>query len=414
MLRRHRHPRARFAPRSCSGSLSLAGRRCVRFRSHRSGRLRHRAARSCLRRRAPLRLRRPSPAVRQVSADARAARLVAGVSGGNDGRDDGAQTRYACADPSDAVGRVASRPGFPLQSPLRSDLRCNPSRLRSLTLTSRSAWPAARQARRRCRNDVIAPRLDRTTRRTAAVSSRALRAALVSDLASLALAGYAGCGHRLGSSRRHTPCAAGDGFAGHRAPHYAVQSCPCECGHFRPSLRQRAAHDCLRLRPHRRPLTRRGGFPPPGSPAPISRSPVRRDSGFRPAGAGFGSTPHASMMQRAHARVEPAVSRSFGASRCLPAPASCWTESLLWRTALNPLESLDFPQGGFSGEPRFPPRTSPENRRFRAALLWRTAPHAPASPNSQLRSPIPPAPEGGRPPTRDRPGSRPATDPEGP
>ena len=30
------------------------------------------------------------------------------------------------------VGRVASRPGFPLQSPLRSDFRCNPSRLRSL------------------------------------------------------------------------------------------------------------------------------------------------------------------------------------------------------------------------------------------------------------------------------------------
>ena len=29
-------------------------------------------------------------------------------------------------------GRVASRPGFPLQSPLRSDFRCNPSRLRSL------------------------------------------------------------------------------------------------------------------------------------------------------------------------------------------------------------------------------------------------------------------------------------------
>ncbi len=30
-------------------------------------------------------------------------------------------------------------PGFPLQSPLRSDFRCNPYRLRSLTLTARSA-----------------------------------------------------------------------------------------------------------------------------------------------------------------------------------------------------------------------------------------------------------------------------------
>ena len=32
-------------------------------------------------------------------------------------------------------------PGFPLQSPLRSDFRCNPYRLRSLTLTARSCPP---------------------------------------------------------------------------------------------------------------------------------------------------------------------------------------------------------------------------------------------------------------------------------
>ena len=93
-----------------------------------------------------------------------------------------------------------------LSSPLRGLAPSGgyPSRLRSLTLTPRSAWPAARQARRRCRNDVIAPRLDRTARRTAAVSSRALRAALVCDVASLALAGCAGSGHRLRSSRRHS------------------------------------------------------------------------------------------------------------------------------------------------------------------------------------------------------------------
>ncbi len=72
--------------------------------------------------------------------------------------------------------------------------------------------------------------------------------------------------------RGSTPCVAGARFAAHRAPHYAVQSCPHQCGHFHPSLRQRAAHDCLRLQPHRRPLTRRGGSPPPGSPASIPPS----------------------------------------------------------------------------------------------------------------------------------------------
>ncbi|MDE2914570.1 MAG: hypothetical protein OXL68_16775 [Paracoccaceae bacterium] len=37
-------------------------------------------------------------------------------------------------------------------------------------------------------------------------------------------------------------------------------------------LRQRAAHDCLRLRPHRPPLIRRGGSTPPASPASIPPS----------------------------------------------------------------------------------------------------------------------------------------------
>ena len=32
-------------------------------------------------------------------------------------------------------------PGFPLQSPLRSDFHCNPYRLRSLALPARSACP---------------------------------------------------------------------------------------------------------------------------------------------------------------------------------------------------------------------------------------------------------------------------------
>ena len=36
----------------------------------------------------------------------------------------------------------------------------------------------------------------------------------------------------------------------HRLPHRARHLCPLMCGHFRLRLRQRAAHDCLRLRPH--------------------------------------------------------------------------------------------------------------------------------------------------------------------
>ena len=50
---------------------------------------------------------------------------------------DAADDRFGVADSAFAFVRVASRPGFPLQSPLRSDFRCNPSRLRSLTLAAR-------------------------------------------------------------------------------------------------------------------------------------------------------------------------------------------------------------------------------------------------------------------------------------
>ena len=56
----------------------------------------------------------------------------------------------ADADPGEhqyvQFGRAASRPGFPLQSPLRSDFHCNPSRLRSLALAARSACRNTGQA----------------------------------------------------------------------------------------------------------------------------------------------------------------------------------------------------------------------------------------------------------------------------
>ena len=61
-------------------------------------------------------------------------------------------------------------------------------------------------------------------------------------------------------------------------------------------LRQRAAHDCLRLRPHRRPLTRRGGSPSPASPAPIPRTLMQQAWPSRPPGAALGLTPNASVM----------------------------------------------------------------------------------------------------------------------
>ena len=80
-----------------------------------------------------------------------------------------------------------------------------PSRLRSLTLTARYACPAARCAHRRCRAGTVVARFDtivRTTRRV--ILAPALRAALVRVLASLALAGCAGYGQRLGSWRQHS------------------------------------------------------------------------------------------------------------------------------------------------------------------------------------------------------------------
>ena len=105
----------------------------------------------------------------------------------------------------------------------------------------------------------------------------------------------------------------------HRRSHRSRPSCRRSCGarlHF-------TRHCLAQCAPHRRPLNRRDGSDPPGSPASISRSPVQRKSGFRPAGAGFGVTPHASLMQLAHARVLPAVFKHFrrllspsGASPC--------------------------------------------------------------------------------------------------
>ncbi len=113
---------------------------------------------------------------------------------------------------------------------------------------------------------------------------------------------------------RSAPCVADAGFAGHRPPHCAVHDCPHWCGQHRLRLRQRAAHDCPRLRPHRSPLKRRGGSPPPGSPASIPQTSMLPIRPSRPPGAALGLTPHASLMQACHGGPSRALAGPFGAN----------------------------------------------------------------------------------------------------
>ena len=121
--------------------------------------------------------------------------------------DAGAADGHACAKQDEKAGRAASRPGFPLQSPLRSDFHCNPSRLRSLRSLRAPLAAAVRCAHRRCRTGAPASRFDGIAGSTVASSSRRRCAPrFVADLASLALAGCAGCGLRLGSPPQHSVC----------------------------------------------------------------------------------------------------------------------------------------------------------------------------------------------------------------
>ena len=100
---------------------------------------------------------------------------------------------------------------------------------------------------------------------------------------------------RLSHRSLHS-CGRSCGARPHFAPHRAVQLCPHQCGHHRLRLRQRAAHDCLRLPPQRPPLNRRGGSPPPASPASIPRTLMQQAWPSRPPGAALGFTPDASLM----------------------------------------------------------------------------------------------------------------------
>ena len=83
----------------------------------------------------------------------------------------------------------------------------------------------------------------------------------------------------------------------HRPQHFRRRDCRWHCRRCRQSARHGASHRCPRSRRRGRPLTRRGGSPPPGSPASIPRSPVQHESGIDRPGPGLGFTPDASLMQ---------------------------------------------------------------------------------------------------------------------
>ena len=109
----------------------------------------------------------------------------------------------------------------------------------------------------------------------------------------------------------------------HRPPHFRRRDCRRHCRCCRQSARHGASHQCPRSRRRGRPLTRRGGSPPPGSPASISRSPVQRESGFRPAGAGLGF--HTPRIFDA-GMPSGALSRPCGVIRGQQGPCGCWSE----------------------------------------------------------------------------------------
>ena len=244
-----------------------------------------------LRRRAPRRLRRSSSARHRCNAhpptaprasspfrnvrhhcparsgddtddgrDAGADRGDVDVADGVDDGDavDGADAGDALVGADDESGRVASRPGYTLQSPCGRFPLLSLAPPRACRALRAIACPAARFAHRRCRDDTLAGMFGGIVHRTAVVSRRRFAP----------------------RSSRFSPrsCGRSCGAPPHFAPHRAVQKSPHDCGRHRFRLRQRAAHDCLRLWPHRPPLNRRGGSHPSGSPASIPPSLIHRAS----------------------------------------------------------------------------------------------------------------------------------------
>ena len=113
----------------------------------------------------------------------------------------------------------------------------------------------------------------------------------------------------------------------HFAPHRAVLRRPHRCGRLRLRLRQRAAHDCLRLRPHRRPLTRRGGSSPRASPASIPPSLMLHAGRPGPPGAALVLTPDASLMQGSRRLLLSAGGCPCPGRACACPPMTCRNSS---------------------------------------------------------------------------------------
>ena len=171
--------------------------------------------------------------------------------------DDRADHGHGCGSPYDKAGRAASRPGFPLQSPLRSDFRCNPSRLRSLRSLRaplagqpdtpcrpsghRAGHPlrspragAPRSARRRPR--LARPGRLRRLRASPRLGAAALRASPVPASPRTGLRTAPGTGARTGAVTRADAAAAAFGSVLRTTA----------CGSVRTAVRSRAAAAPLR------------------------------------------------------------------------------------------------------------------------------------------------------------------------
>ena len=237
------------------------------------------------------------------SGDARAGVGVGGAD--SDGADDG--DRFA--DAYDESGRVASRPGYPAEPAARSRpfgrVSLAPPLAPLAALTAGAGTAPWRQG------SIASP-----AGPPSGLLASALRAALVGDLASLALAGCAGCGHRLGSSPQHSvprrcrlrlapaPALRRARNAAPVSPlvrallrsatRTSLRTAPCSAARTRAGTVASASGSVLRTAAcgsgrTPRPLTRRGGFDEPRSPAPIPPSLMPRDGRSRPPGGGLGS-----------------------------------------------------------------------------------------------------------------------------
>ena len=230
-----------------------------------------------------------------MSAGARVARFVASDSDDDDGLDAGVEPGYACPRASDGVGRVASRPGYPLKSPVAgapSDNRSYPSRLRSLRslrapLARRfAALPAAGRTRSRQGSTASSDGSPRSPRADAPRHARRRpRLARPGRLRRpRASPGLGPVRPALRRSRRTARSAsAGRTVGAPAAPFGTVLR-------TRASARAgQAVRSIAAAAPLRRALRRR--FPDP---------PFSANQASDPPGRALGFTPHASLMQSVH------------------------------------------------------------------------------------------------------------------